>query len=164
MDARRASFELFGGSGDSQVGIGNSQPSYSPRGLIYPNMGFRLCLMSHCYPFVRPTLSVPAATTPAPVPSALMPSPVQAGSMSHPSTPEEVEDVEMENQGGNPDVTVRNRVVWTDWMVVALLECKRIEYDEAENATGREQIISSDLKWRRIQTMMREKGVNADTT
>ncbi|KAL2628925.1 hypothetical protein R1flu_013611 [Riccia fluitans] len=65
---------------------------------------------------------------------------------------------------GGPAVIMRGHMVWADWMVVALLECKRLEYDEAENAIGREAIINSDLKWRRIQSLMREKGVNADTT
>ncbi|KAL2631688.1 hypothetical protein R1flu_016374 [Riccia fluitans] len=47
-------------------------------------------------------------------------------------------------------------------MVVALLECKKVDYDKAENAIGREAIVNSDAKWRRIQSLMREKGVNAD--
>ncbi|KAL2608238.1 hypothetical protein R1flu_026811 [Riccia fluitans] len=55
-------------------------------------------------------------------------------------------------------------MVWADWMVVALLECKKVEYDEAENAICQEAIVSNDAKWRRIQLLMREKGVNVDIT
>ncbi|KAL2631076.1 hypothetical protein R1flu_015762 [Riccia fluitans] len=49
-------------------------------------------------------------------------------------------------------------------MVVALLECKKIEYDEVENAIGREVIVSNDVKWQRIRSLMRKKGVNVDIT
>ncbi|KAL2653921.1 hypothetical protein R1flu_022049 [Riccia fluitans] len=65
--------------------------------------------------------------------------------------------------GGGLAVIMRGHMVWTDWMVVALLECKRFEYDEAENAIGMEAIINSDVKWRQIQFLMREKDVNVDT-
>ncbi|KAL2635642.1 hypothetical protein R1flu_007121 [Riccia fluitans] len=55
-------------------------------------------------------------------------------------------------------------MVWADWMVVALLECKRLEYDDAENVVGKDVIINSDVKWHRIQSLMRENGVNANIT
>ncbi|KAL2635677.1 hypothetical protein R1flu_007156 [Riccia fluitans] len=66
--------------------------------------------------------------------------------------------------GANPTVIVRNRIVWADWMVVALLECKKVEYDEAENTVVWEAIVNSDTKWRRIQSLMRENSVSADIT
>ncbi|KAL2636167.1 hypothetical protein R1flu_007646 [Riccia fluitans] len=82
--------------------------------------------------------------------------------ISEQASPEESDHGDV--PGANPTVTMRNRMVWADWMVVALLECKKVEYDEVENAIGREAIVSSDAKWRRIQLLMREKSVNAYIT
>ncbi|KAL3683922.1 hypothetical protein R1sor_001944 [Riccia sorocarpa] len=85
MDARRASFELFGGSGGSQAG------SMSPPRSVPTRAG--------------PTQRGRRAS------SVNSERSLELNASPEPGTPEEVEDVEMENQGGNPAVTVRNRMV-----------------------------------------------------
>ncbi|KAL2632946.1 hypothetical protein R1flu_004425 [Riccia fluitans] len=185
MEARRSSFELFGGSVDSQAMIGDSQPAYyfQPLNLFQyqiPIMPF----VPQLFPFFRPTASIPTtqmnspiafarATIPfsttmnstpthvnsMPIPSIVptCPIPNSRGSQRPnntsmergPKSPDAEDNDQLDGDisGGSPAVIVRGCMVWADWMVVALLECKRVEYDEAENVVGREAIINSDVKW-----------------
>ncbi|KAL3689250.1 hypothetical protein R1sor_015559 [Riccia sorocarpa] len=109
--------------------------------------------------FVRPRLqSVPvpgnfaASTSSAPssIPPSVPVSQVPAGTSA------------AANSEGN--ARSGGRMIWKEWMITALIECKRIEWDEFESVTGRDHIVSSDVKWRRVQSNLREKGVTADTS
>ncbi|KAL3701767.1 hypothetical protein R1sor_019789 [Riccia sorocarpa] len=60
------------------------------------------------------------------------------------------------------NITKIHRRQWESWQVEALLECKKLESEELENLVGREQILSSDMKWKCIHTAMLERGVQAD--
>ncbi|KAL3684514.1 hypothetical protein R1sor_002536 [Riccia sorocarpa] len=51
---------------------------------------------------------------------------------------------------------------WESSQVEALLECKKAEAEELESLVGREQIISAEMKWKRIHAAMLSKGVQAD--
>ncbi|KAL2635293.1 hypothetical protein R1flu_006772 [Riccia fluitans] len=207
MEAKRSSFELFGGNGGSQARVGDSQPSYFSQGFNLSQ--FPIPMMPSApslFPFMRPPIPsapmislVPPAPTPIPGSFAASSTvaPMSPISMFGPSIPlmrppsnggrrrassvpqdrsldsnptfisEQASPKDTDHgdaRGANLAVTTRNCMVWADWMTVALLECKKVKYDEVENIIGREAIVSNDAKWRRIQSLMREKGVNADIT
>lgn len=60
------------------------------------------------------------------------------------------------------NVTKVIRKQWESSQVEALLECKKQEAEELEMLVGREQIVSSEMKWKRIHSAMLAKGVQAD--
>ncbi|KAL3678216.1 hypothetical protein R1sor_021172 [Riccia sorocarpa] len=61
---------------------------------------------------------------------------------------------------GNVTKVIRKQ--WESSQVEALLECKKAEAEELESLVGREQIISAEMKWKRIHAAMLAKGVQAD--
>ncbi|KAL2635362.1 hypothetical protein R1flu_006841 [Riccia fluitans] len=49
-------------------------------------------------------------------------------------------------------------------MVEILLDLKKLEWEEYESQSGREHMISANVRWQRISKKLTEKGCNADAS
>ncbi|KAL2631153.1 hypothetical protein R1flu_015839 [Riccia fluitans] len=56
------------------------------------------------------------------------------------------------------------RFQWEGWMIEALLELRKMEWEEYESQTTREHMISTEVRWGRIVESLKEKNCGVDVS